>query len=179
MNTQPRTGQRSSTFTALYGALWTFLASMFILQLSSYSHSSLNFRITWFIVGISIGTVFSAVITRSQLKNLDKKGEAPTTLKTILILIGAAVIAIAAIFEIASNNLSVGVESALGYSVFACTPAAFISRTLLMVAWERKNRARIFQDKYGLYTFRNNPVIDNGSQTASKAFQADSKVGLT
>jgi hypothetical protein len=179
MNNQPRTGQRSLTFMALYSALWTFLAFMFTLQLNNYSHSSPNFRITWLIVGLSFGVLFSTVITHSQLKKLDEKGEDPTTLKTILIIIGAAIVAVAAILEVASSNLPIGVQSALGYSIFAGSPAVFISRTLLMVYWERQKRTRIFQDKYGLYISRNNPINNSESQTASNAFQSGSKVGLT
>jgi hypothetical protein len=107
---------------------------------------------------------------------LEKKGEVPTTLKTIFITIGAAVVAVAAISEIAFSNLPSVVESALGYSVVACTPAVFLTRTILMVYWEKQKRTRIFQDKYGLYISTNDITNAVWNQnTSSQTFQVDSK----
>ena len=124
MNVKPRSGQRSSTYMALYSVLWTFIAFMFMLQLNNYFHVSLSFRITFFIIGASFGVVFSTIITRWQLKKLDKKGEDPTTLKTIFITIAVTVIAIAAILEVAYINLPI-LESALGYCVFPLCSSNF------------------------------------------------------
>ena len=85
MNAKPRSGQRTSTFTTLNGGLWIFITFMFLLQLNHYFHVSLIFGITWFIIGITFGVTASTLITRWQLKKLDKKGEDPATLKTTLI----------------------------------------------------------------------------------------------
>jgi hypothetical protein len=161
---------------ALNAALWTFFSFMFSFQLNNYFHSTLLFRIPWFIVGISIGIFFSALVTLRQLNTLEKKGEDPTTLKTIFIVIGAAIIAIVAISEIAFSNLPNVVESAMGYSIVACTPASFLTRTILMIYWEKQKRTRIFQDKYGLYISTNDTLNSNwGQNSSSQTFQANSK----
>jgi len=177
VKSQFRSGSRTSLFTALFAAFWTFFSFTFMFQLNTYFPSALSFRIIFLIVGISFGIFFSTLLTCRQLNTLEKKGEVPTTLKTIFITVGAAVIAVAVIVEIGFSNLPSVVESALGYSIFACAPAVLLTRTILMVYWEKQKRTRIFQDKYGFYISTNdaNPILDQN--ISSQTFQGDNKVG--
>ncbi len=167
MTIRYRSGSRISTLMALNAAIWTFLSFMFMFQLNAYFHASIASRITWFIVGISLGIFFSTLITRKQLDKLEKKGEAATTLKTIFITIGIAVVAIVAFLEVSTSNLPRAVESAFAYSVIACAPASFLTRTVLLFYWERRNKTTIFQDKFGLYVPTKKPVDRIGDQSVS------------
>jgi hypothetical protein len=176
MKSQARSGSRTSTFTALNAAIWTFFSFTFMFQLNTYFHSDLSFRITFIIVGITIGIFSSILITRRQLKTLYTKGEDPTTLKNIFITIGAVIVFIVAFLEIANSNLPKVVESAMGYSIVACTPAVFLTRTILMVYWEKQKKTIIFQDKYGIYVLPNYTNNSFWNKNApSQTFQADSK----
>src|SRR5271157_1443134 len=123
MKSQYRSGSRTSMFMALNAAIWTFFSFTFMFQLNTYFHSNLSFRLTFIILGISIGIFSSTVVTRRQLNILEKKGEDPTTLKTIFITIGVAIVAVAAVSEVAFSNLPKAVEGAMGYSIVACSPA--------------------------------------------------------
>lgn len=178
MKNQSRSGLRTSIFMAINTAGWTFFSFLFMFQLNTYFHSNLNFRITWFIIGIFIGVFSSTLVTLRQLNTLEKKGEDPTTLKTIFIAIGAAIVAVAAISEIAFSNLPSVVESAMVYLIVAFTPVAFLTRTVLMVYWENKKRTRIFQDKYGFYISTNDATNNVWNQsTSSQTFQVNSETG--
>jgi len=63
----------------LNAVIWMFLTFMLMFQFNAYFHFSLTYRITWFIIGISIGVFFGTLITRKQLNMIDKNGEAATT----------------------------------------------------------------------------------------------------
>lgn len=159
-------------FLVLNAVIWTLLCSLFMLQSNIYFHTTLTFQVTWIIAGAAIGIPFSALVTQRQLNDLEKTGESATTLKSLLLTIAAAVIAVTVIIEAVSVGFSGPLENAFLYFGAALTPAFLITRAFLMLQWERINMTMIFQDNYGFYTPCKQPA-EKSAEVSNQTFQRE------
>jgi len=168
---------RSSTFMGVNAAIWTVLGILFLLQINIYFYTSLTTEITAIVAGITIFGVASALITQKMLIDLEKTGQVVTTLKTVLISLGAAVVIISVLLSVKLGDFSVGIKNGFLSSLALGVPASVVTRFLLMKKWENKNKKLILQDKYRFYILPEPPVNSTLTQTAfNQTWHKDEKL---
>ena len=130
-------------------------------------------------MGIVFGIPASAWVTQRQLNNLAKTGESSTTLKSLLIVLGTAVVAVAIFLEVFFGDMSGEIKTGVVNAVNACGMAVFSTRSALMVLWEKRNRRTILQDNYGFYISTREPLNQVADQSVpNRIVQDDEKVKL-
>lgn len=170
---RPRSGTKSSSLTTTNAFIWTFLGIIFLLQFNRDLHTSFFIEAMWIIAGIVVGVFLGVLFTRGTLNNLQKNGESKKTLKTLLIQIGGAVLAVVILAEVFFSNTFEVWKSGLAYSLITCCLSALDIRAALMVHWERKNKATIYQDNYGLFIVPKQPATQIDNRTSAQAIRGE------
>ena len=178
-NNRTRMGIRSTLLMVALTAILFFPCIMFIFRVNADFHINLTSEIAWIAVGIVFGIPASAWVTQRQLNNLAKTGESSTTLKSLLIVLGTAVVAVAIFLEVFFGDMSGEIKTGVVNAVNACGMAVFSTRSALMVLWEKRNRRTILQDNYGFYISTREPLNQVADQSVpNRIVQDDEKMKL-
>ena len=154
---QPQTKQDIDTLSATkwqiaFTAIFSFFAIFYLIRINSEMTLSV-FTLSWVIAGVTAGIIFGGLVTRRQLTILAEKKVLKTSLATILLLIGVAVIFIGLSVSV-STALPTNILYALLSALVTSGITAAVTRCLLLVVFERRKKRRIFQywTKGGLFT---------------------------
>lgn len=153
--TQYQNGTRVTTYSGTQTLIWALLGSLWLLSINAQFHTLLSSQIMWIFFGLAAGLVLSTLFTQKQLKSLQEKGEIRLTLQTVLYIVGALLVFAGAFTWVVFSDLPVTIRVGLLNSVFASAPGVHAARAILFSNWERKNKKRIFQNRWSsrLYVF--------------------------
>ena len=136
-------GYRVVNWDSLLALGWIFLASFHLLINNTTYHVPLIFLIPAVVSGVIFGVFFYGEWALKILRVIEKKGVYTVSLITWLYLAGAALIFIG-LFTWVFNTLPLQSSVVILDFCYPMLPAALLTRALLYLRWERKNKRLIY-----------------------------------